>query len=78
MVFKDIKNKALFLTCEECESEWDSPEGPIEGVPPSPPRPYDQTRVATMEDIKIGGWDKYKIVPHTTRGPDCCDGEREA
>ncbi|MDO4539746.1 MAG: hypothetical protein Q4B48_01405 [Syntrophomonadaceae bacterium] len=57
-IVKDKATHELFLCCEECESEWESPEA-VKSIELSTQWEYGYTIEPEDEEIAQIGWDKH-------------------
>lgn len=61
-IYKNLNNNKLFIICEECLAEWSSPQDIINGVKGKrQSRNNGKVIVATIDEIKDLGWDKYIV-----------------
>lgn len=60
-IVKDIKTHKLFLQCQECQLEFDSPTKMIESKARREPCTMDWV-VPTIDEVKEMQWDKYLLM----------------
>lgn len=58
LVVKNASSGDFFVMCDDCESEWDSPQAILEGKNAWERNNFPVIN-ATYEEIKNIGWDKY-------------------
>ena len=59
-IVKEIKTNHIFLYCDECLMEWNSPQDVLQGRFGFRFK-YGRVTEPTLEEIKAKGWDIYLI-----------------
>lgn len=60
LLVKEISSQTLYCCCDECETEWSSPQDSIENIHYSVGR-YGQYEMPTGEEIAQLKWDTYVL-----------------
>lgn len=59
-ILKEKKTGKLFISCDECEAEWKSPQDALSNQGATR-FCYDLANSATSQEIEATGWSKYII-----------------
>lgn len=58
---KDISRDKLVVICEECLTEWETPQQALKNIGGQRRPVKEKVRNATSDEIKIQGWDKFVL-----------------
>lgn len=60
-IHKDIAVDEYFVMCEECFAEWKNPQDALQNIRGKRTFGKGAIRSATIDEIKILGWDKFVV-----------------